>query len=110
MTRFKDFGGGTADDIEPISFKLYDEEFNCVKQVQGKVLINIVAAASDSDPAASLKIINTFFEAVMYEESYIRFEALLDDKERIVTVETLGDITSWLIEEYSNRPNQQPED
>jgi hypothetical protein len=32
------------------------------------------------------------------------------DKETIVTTETLAEITSWLIEQYADRPNQQPED
>jgi hypothetical protein len=46
----------------------------------------------------------------MQEESYLRFEDLLQDKEKIVSVETLSEIVAWLIEEYGNRPEEQPED
>jgi len=34
---------------------------------------------------------------------------LLHDKDKIVDVETLGEITGWLIEQYTNRPTQRPE-
>ncbi len=111
MTRFKDFGKGSIADAEPLSFKLYDEEFHCVKQVQGKVLMSLVASATKNEnPTDSLNIIEKFFETVLLEESYERFSALLVDKERIVTVETLGEITGWLIEEYTARPESEPED
>ena len=111
MTRFKDFGKGIIENAEPLSFKLYDEEFHCVKQVQGKVLMSLVASATQNEnPTDSLNIIEKFFETVLLEESYERFSALLVDKERIVTVETLGEITGWLIEEYTSRPESEPED
>jgi hypothetical protein len=113
MTRFKDFGNGTAEDIEPLSFKIYGEEFYCVKQVQGKILMELVSTATGADAndaANSLTVVEKFFATVLLDESYERFDKLLVDKERIVTVETLGEITGWLIEEYTLRPNQQPED
>jgi len=44
----------------------------------------------------------------MAPKEYERFNTLLDDPGKIVSVETLGEIIGWLIEEYSNRPNQQP--
>jgi hypothetical protein len=109
MTRFKDFGAGAPNDAEPISFKLYDETFECVKQVQGKLMLDLVADSSSSDPAKSSAIIGKFFEYVLTDESSERFQKLLQDKEKIVSVETLADITSWLVEEYTNRPEKQPE-
>jgi hypothetical protein len=111
MTRFKDFGKGIIEDAEPLSFKLYDEDFICVKQVQGKILMELVSTATGPNSGTnSLEIIEKFFQTVLLDESYERFEKLLVDKERIVTVETLGEITGWLIEEYTSRPEQQPED
>lgn len=109
MTRFKDFGSGASNNAEPISFKLYDEEFHCVKSVQGKLMLELVADSSSGDALKSAQIINKFFKSILLDESYERFEALMDDKEKIVSVETLADITGWLIEEYSNRPEKQPE-
>lgn len=112
MTRFKDFGSGPDQtDVEPVSFKLHGEEFFCVKAIQGKFLIELISAANDeSDSMASLKMISNFFEHVLVDESHTRFEALLRDKEKVVPVETLSQIVSWMMSEYTNRPNQQPED
>ena len=111
MTRFKDFGSGTSTgEKEPVSFKLHEEEFTCVPEVQGKVLLDLVAKSNnENDPAAAAQIINTFFETVLHEESYARFDALLNSKDKIVNMETLAEITSWLVEEYAGRPEGQPE-
>jgi hypothetical protein len=112
MARFKDFGTGKTDitNAQPLSFKLYDEEFYCLPRIQGKVLLEFVQSANSANAVDNARIIQTFFEKVLKTDSYLKFDALLDDKERIVTVETLSDIVGWLIEEYSDRPEAQPED
>ena len=110
--RFKDFGsGGEGISKEPLSFKLYDQEFYCYPAIQGKVLLDLVAQSTDSDDTgvAAAKAITKFFNTVLKPESVGPFNALLEDPDKIVTVETLGDITAWLVEEYSGRPTQQPE-
>lgn len=110
MSRFKDFGSGSAKDSkEPIAFKIHGEEFNCVPEIQGKVLLNLVGEASSEDPAKSAAAINVFFDMVLEDESLERFNSLVEDKYRIVTVETLTEIISWLMEQYTNRPEEQPE-
>lgn len=106
--RFKDFGG-TVVEQTPLSFKIHDEEFHCRTAIQGKTLLNIVANSNESDGAAVAKTINDFFETTLMPESLERFNTLLSDPEKIVTVETLGEITAWLVEQYSLRPMQQPE-
>lgn len=107
--RFKDFGSGIQEEATPLSFKLYDEEFLCVPQVQGKLLLDLVSESSSNDPVKSAGIVTKFFNYVLEDESAERFNALLEDKNRIVSVDTLADITAWLVEEYTARPNQQPE-
>lgn len=110
-SRFKDFGSGSAvEEKEPIVFKLHDEEFTCIPALQGKVLMDLVSRSQSEDPAESIGVINSFFSSALTDESLERFNALLEDKERIVNMETLGEIIAWLVEEYSGRPNQQPED
>lgn len=110
-SRFKDFGSGTAvEEREPIVFKLHEEEFTCIPALQGKVLMNLVSRSQSEDTAESIAVIDTFFSHVLTDESLEKFNALLEDKERIVSMETLGEIIAWLVEEYSGRPNQQPED
>ena len=110
MTRFKDFGAG-SDTVaaEPLSFKLYGETFECLPKVQGKLLLDLVSETSDDDPAKQVGIIGKFFDRVLTDESMVRFNLLLNDKEKIVSVETLAEITSWLMEEYTGRPEGQPE-
>jgi hypothetical protein len=106
--RFKDFGGGTGD-TSPLSFKIHEEEFHCRPAMQGKVLLNIVANSNEADGAAVAKTITDFFKATLLPDSYEKFNALLEDSDKIVSVDTLGEITAWLVEEYSSRPTQQPE-
>jgi len=109
--RFKDFGSGTGDiQKEPLSFKLYDEEFECRPALQGKVLLDLVSESTDGeDGAGAAKAMSGFFDLVLLPESLDRFNRLISDSDKIVTVETLADITAWLVEEYAGRPTQQPE-
>ena len=110
MTRFKDFGSGSnsAPKEAPV-FKLHGEEFTCKPAIQGKVLLNLAANSSGDDPAKAAGVIDDFFGYVLAEDSSKRFQDLLVDPDRIVTVETLSEIVAWLVEEYTERPNQQPE-
>lgn len=108
--RFKDFGSGEKSDKAPLKFKLHGEEFTCVAEIQGKVLLDMVSRSQSEDPAVAAAVVTDFFNKVLTDESLERFDALTVDKERIVTMETLSDIVAWLIEEYTGRPNQQPED
>ncbi len=111
MAKFKDFGTGSTDiaNAEPISFKLYDEEFFCLPKIQGKVLLDFIQMANSENTTDNARIIQIMFERVLTIESFVRFDALLEDKERIVTIETLSEIVGWLISEYSDRPEEQPE-
>ena len=109
-TRFKDFGSGDSKQKEPLAFKLHEEEFTCLPQLQGKVLLDLIAKSGSDDPAASSEIMNKFFSNALTDESYERFEALLNSKDKIVHVDTLSEIVTWLIGEYGGRPNLQPED
>jgi hypothetical protein len=106
--RFKDFGTGPQNSA-PLSFKLYDEEFHCNPALQGKVLLDMVNTASDANESVAASLITDFFEKALLVESYTRFQKLLEDPEKIVTVEMLGQITAWLVEQYSGRPTQGPE-
>lgn len=110
MTKFKDFGSGTAqDEKEEISFKIYDEQFSCRPDMPGKVLLNLIAKTGGENPADSAQMIDDFFKAVLMPESYERFDALTQDTERVVSMETIGEITGWLVEAYSDRPTKRPE-
>ena len=106
--RFRDFGSGN-NITEPLSFKIYDQEFNCRPALQGKVLLEMAVAGNVDDTSAAAKIVDTFFAKALLPESLERFNALLSDPDKIVTVEMLGEIAGWLTEQYSGRPQPGPE-
>jgi len=110
MARFRDFGSGDQDKpAQPISFKLYGEEFSCKPKMQGKVLLDLVAKSTVQDnPGEAAAIINKFFELVLIADSYKRFEALVESDDKIVEVEQLSEIVAWLVEQYTDRPTQLP--
>jgi len=107
-TRFKDFGDGGAINSEPLNFKLHGEDFACKPNLQGKALLDMASMSSSADPVVLAQGISLFFSKALQEESYTRFQALLDS-DKIVTIESLAEIAGWLVQEYSNRPNQGPE-
>jgi hypothetical protein len=109
MAKFKDFGAPTVEGGEPISFKLFDEEFHCVPALPGKVILGIVAKSSSNNPSDQAAIIDDFFSKALVNESLERFNALIEDKDKAISAETLGEITGWLVEQYADRPNPQPE-
>jgi hypothetical protein len=111
MAKFKDFGTGKLPEGgESISFKLYEEEFFCVPHMQGRAMLSLVKDSANGDPVVAAGTIDSFFSQVLTDESLERFNKLTLDKEKIVTTETLGEIVGWLLEEYSGRPEAQPED
>lgn len=110
MARFKDFGSGSGVSTEPVTFKLHGEEFVCHPNIPGKVLLDLVAKSGDeSNPGASAQIVSDFFKVVLTSESFERFDVMARDSERVITVETIGEIIAWLMEEYSERPTTRPE-
>ncbi|UDL15883.1 tail assembly chaperone [Microbacterium phage Pumpernickel] len=109
-SRFKDFGSPAADKTVPLTFRLYGEDFHAVPSIQGKTLMGLVAESSAEDPGESAKMVLGFFDKVLLAESLVRFNELIDSKDKIVPAETLAEIVGWLVEEYSGRPEEQRED
>lgn len=107
MARFKDFGAPhNSEKSEKLTFKLYGEEFECYPEMQGKTLLGFVEMSTSEDNVQAIRAINTFFEVVLTPESFIRFDALAKDPKKIVSVTTLSEIISWIMEQYSDRPTQ----
>ena len=107
--RFKDFGSGEGINQEPLSFKLHGEEFHCYKNLQGNAILDLVAKATSGDARDAAATVRDIFSKALEPESYERFSKLIDDPNKVVTVETLGSITGWLVEQYSGRPTSGPE-
>lgn len=110
MARFKDFGAPAADKTEPLTFRLYGEDFHAVANIQGKTLMSLVKDTNADDPAESANMVLGFFDKVLIPTSLAKFNELIESQDRIVPVETLAEIVGWLVEEYSGRPEEPRED
>jgi len=109
MTKYRDFGSGkNTGEKEPVTFKIHGEDFSCREELQGKTLLDLVAQSGADDPAQAAKTIGNFFENVLVPESYERFNKLITSPDKIVTVETLAEISGWLVELYAGRPEEEP--
>jgi hypothetical protein len=108
--RHKSFKVKNIEESEPLTFDLGGEEFSCYPEVQGKTILDIMRVASegDEDTRGVMMAVSvlTFFEKVMPPEEYERFGKLMEDPKRIVPMETLSEIMSWLMEEYTDRPTE----
>jgi hypothetical protein len=109
VTRSKDFGkGAKQSDFEPLSFTLAGKTFKCNPAMQGKFLLDMAASTDASNPASGATAVNKFFERALKPGEFEKFDALLNDPDIIITSETLGEILSWLVEEYAERPTEEP--
>lgn len=105
--RFKDFGNGNDGAIlEPLSFKIHDTVFDCYPELQGKVLLDMASMVSSVEGADSAAALLKFFEKALTPKSKEDFDTMILSTDKIVKIEMLGEITAWLISEYSNRPQQ----
>lgn len=108
--RHKDFGSPVTPNADPIEFTIYGETFHAVAAIQGRVLIDIIRASTSEDNEESAAMVEEFFQKVLRPESWERFSKMLDNQDTIITVETLGEIVGWLVEQYSSRPEELRED
>ena len=109
MARHKSFAGGTKiSEFEPLNFSLNSEEFSCHPAIPGAVLLEFVRDA-DSGTGDSAKALYNFLASAMPEDEYARLQKTLRNPEVIIEIETIGEIVSWLVEEYASRPTQRPE-
>lgn len=110
MAKFKDFGSPDAQDSEPVEFQLYGEKFSCRPSVPGKLMLEFAKRTSDeSNTSDNATVLLDFFSAVLYPESYQRFDVLISDPDRAVSLESLMEIVSWLMETYGSRPTERSE-
>jgi hypothetical protein len=105
--RHKNFGKPrTMADYAPVTFTLADQEFTCKSAVQGSVLLKFIADADSNQGGRAAEAMREFFRNVMDKEEVERFYALIDGDEYIFDMESLAEITSWLVETYSARPTE----
>jgi hypothetical protein len=105
--RFKDFGSTTSiDEYAPLGFALNGEEFVCRPAMSGASLLDFVRRADSEHGGMAAEAIVDFLHNSLDGDDADRFDALVKDPDRIVQVETLGDIAGWLVEQYTARPTK----
>jgi hypothetical protein len=106
MARHKDFGSEGVyrpEELEPISFALLGETFNCKPILPGATLVEIISAIDGSTGSGGDAVTETF-RAALTPADVDRFYALLKDEDYVVSLQTLVDILQWLVEQYGQRP------
>lgn len=103
-----------------IVFRIDPDEFECVSALMPDALQSVVTRFRGQDFTEALKSRN--IEAVIQgvqdiftvflidEESDARFKARLQNRRNPVDTSQLVEITSWLIEVYTNRPTEPSSD
>lgn len=85
---------------EPITFDVDGEEFEAIPadRLPAGALADYFQHINEGN---LFKAHDAFFETVLTEDSYKRFDARLNDKVNPITISVLGDIASWLLgDEY----------
>lgn len=108
--RRKSFKGGKAiTEFEPIEFDLNDQTFKCRPALQGATLLEFVSKADGESGGAAAGALYGFFQDAMEEAEYKRFRDYLNSPDLIIEMDTIGEIATWLVEEYTARPTQPSE-
>ena len=111
MSRSRKFNvGKSVEDFEKISFEINGETFNCKRAIQGVVLLEFARDASEDDGAGSARALYNFLESVLQEGEWDRLNELLHSDDVIIEIKEIGEIVSWLMEEYSDRPTKESKD
>lgn len=81
---------------EPITFTVNGEDFEAIPadRLPAGALATYFQHINDGN---LFKAHDSFFETVLTEDSYKRFNDRLNDKENPITVGVLGDIAAWLL-------------
>ena len=109
--KFKDFGSSQIIDtteFEEITFALDGETFTCHPALPCAALLEFVSDADSGQGGRASESIIRFFQVAMSESEYERFLAFVKRPNRVTPVETLAEISTWLVEVYSDRPTKLP--
>lgn len=105
--KIRSFSSTPVDATDPIEFEFDGEKFEAFGQVTGAVLLEFIAASSARDGAAVAAGIVDYLKASMDEANYRKFKAITHDPKKNISIETLSEIVSFLIEKRAeDRPTE----
>lgn len=109
--------GGPAEGVEPIPFEVvgvrrsngeqWSEAFTAVAEAPGGVIFDVGSAErvnGEGKTYLALGPLRDFFGQVLVETDRARFDAMIHDVDRVVRIDTLGEIFAWLVEGYAEVP------
>jgi len=109
VTRKKSFRAGRAiSEFDEVEFDLNDQKFKCKRAMQGAVLLEFASRADGESGGAAAGALYGFFADCMEASEYERFRAYINQDDLIIEMSELGDIASWLVEQYAARPTEPP--
>lgn len=80
------------------------ETFTAIAVAPGGVLLEFTEKVEPETGARPASAIIQFLEDVLVDGDAPRFTALIHSKTSQVDIDTLGEVVSWLMEEYGQRP------
>lgn len=80
------------------------ESFTAIAVAPGGALLAFTELAEPETGARPARAIVQFLEDVLVDDDVARFTDLIHRKTSQVDIETLGEVVSWLMEEYGQRP------
>lgn len=96
-----------SEDLGEITFDLHGETFVALPEIQGIALMEFIEANSKGGQA-TLGALRLFLQNSMDEAEYAKLHTLLSskDKTKNTKIETIAEIVTYLVEEYTSRPSQ----
>ena len=83
--------------------------FRCLPDMPGGALADLVIASSQALGVRVESAVGLIRDALVPEDE-ARWDDLIRSKDRIVTADTIADISEWLVEEYLGAPFVSPSD
>lgn len=88
---------------EPQTFMIDDDLFECARVLPAGVGRKF-AQLQDKSPVEQFDGIGEILDIVLLPESAERFAARMVDPQNPISMEQIGQIIEWLVEEYGGRP------
>jgi hypothetical protein len=111
MTEIKDFSKVR----KRIRFQIDEDVFEAAPAVPADILIDYTQEFAGVDPEKipvdqQLKVFRSVLELTLLPESLERFTARMRNRENPIEIDQIGDVITWLFEEYGLRPTELPSD
>jgi len=107
--RHRTFTSAAPTQTDPVTFDLNGHVFTCKAALPGAVLLDFVAEADSGDGGRAAAVLVTFIETALIPDDVDQFRFVVRDAETAIPVETIGEIASYLVEEYAGRPTTPPD-